>query len=79
MFYYVCILLLKNGKHYYGCTSNVDERFKRHLNGKVISMKQLLPAKLIWYCAFPDRYKAYYFEKHLKSGSGRAFSFKHLF
>jgi putative endonuclease len=28
---------------------------------------------LIWYCAFPDKYKALEFEKYLKSHSGRAF------
>jgi hypothetical protein len=29
-------------------------------------------------CSFSDRYKAYEFEKYLKSGSGRAIAKKHL-
>jgi putative endonuclease len=32
----------------------------------------------MWYCAFPDKYKALEFEKYLKSGSGRAFAKKRL-
>ena len=30
------------------------------------------------FVAFPDKYKAYEFEKYLKSGSGRAFRTFHL-
>ena len=33
---------------------------------------------LVWYCAFTDKYVAYRFEKYLKSGSGRAFLWKHI-
>jgi len=36
------------------------------------------PRKLVWYCAFPDKYKALEFEKYLKSHSGRAFAKKRL-
>jgi len=34
--------------------------------------------ELISYTAFTDKYRAYEFEKYLKSGSGRAFLKKHL-
>jgi predicted GIY-YIG superfamily endonuclease len=79
MWYYVYILELNGGKHYDGCTVNLKERYKRHNQGYVTATKAHLPVKLVWCCSFPDRYKAYAFERYLKSGSGRAFSFKHLF
>ncbi|HYG15592.1 MAG TPA: GIY-YIG nuclease family protein [Bacteroidia bacterium] len=56
----------------------MKERFRRHSGGKVNSTKPHLPVKLVWCCSFPDRYKAYAFEKYLKSGSGRAFALKHF-
>lgn len=79
MWYYVYILELNNGKHYVGCTVNLQERHARHAKGYVHSTKLYLPIKLVWCCSFPDRYKAYDFERYLKSGSGRAFAYKHLF
>ena len=76
--HYVYILLCANGKLYTGCTNNLRDRFQRHTNGLVESTRNLLPVKLIFYCAFPDKYKAFAFEKYLKSGSGRAFKNKRL-
>ena len=76
--HYVYILLCANGKFYTGCTNNLKDRYQRHLNGSVESTKGMLPVKLVFYCAFPDKYKAYAFEKYLKSGSGRAFKNKRL-
>jgi len=37
-----------------------------------------LPIILIGYFAFKNKYKAYNFEKYLKTGSGRAFLKKRL-
>jgi putative endonuclease len=71
--HYVYILKCANGSSYTGCTRNLKERFQRHTNGQVPATKQLLPVELIFYCAFKDKYKAFEFEKYLKSGSGRAF------
>jgi predicted GIY-YIG superfamily endonuclease len=76
--WYVYILLCSNGEYYKGCTSNLDERMERHNKGWVEATKNLLPLKLITYLVFTDKYKAYQFEKYLKSGSGRAFLKKHL-
>jgi len=76
--HYVYILLCANGKLYTGCTNDLRDRFQRHKSGEVESTKDLLPVKLIFYCAFPDKYKAFAFEKYLKSGSGRAFKNKRL-
>ncbi len=79
MWYYVYILELSNGKHYIGCTVNLKERINRHRKGYVNYTKAYLPIKLVWCCSFPNRYKAYEFERYLKSGSGRAFAVRHLF
>lgn len=74
----VYILLCSNGDYYKGCTSNLDERLERHQKGWVEATKNLLPVRLITYVTFSDKYKAFEFEKYLKSGSGRAFLKKHL-
>ena len=71
--YYVYILLCSNNRTYVGCTDNVEARVERHKKGYVLATKGRLPIKLITYVAFTDKYKAFKFEKYLKSGSGRAF------
>jgi len=76
--YYIYILKCGNNTEYMGCTNNLKDRIQRHKKGEVISTKNRLPIRLICYTAFVDKYKAYKFEKYLKSGSGRAFSKRHL-
>ena len=76
--YYVYILLCNDGTYYTGCTENLKDRFERHCKKYVDSTKDKLPVKLVYYCAFNDKYKAYKFEKYLKSDSGIAFRNKHL-
>jgi hypothetical protein len=46
---------------------------KKHSKGDVISTKQRLPVEIWTFIVFNDKYRAYNFEKYLKSGSGRAF------
>jgi predicted GIY-YIG superfamily endonuclease len=75
--HYVYSLKCKNG-YYVGCTDNLKERIKRHIKGYVPATRDRLPVKLTNYFAFSDKYKAFEFEKYLKSGSGRAFSKKHF-
>ncbi len=74
------VYLLKccDGTYYTGCTSNLVERLKRHKNGEVLYTSTRQPFELITYITFTDKYKAYNFEKYLKSGSGKAFTFKRL-
>jgi predicted GIY-YIG superfamily endonuclease len=76
--YYVYILKCKNDKSYVGCTSDLKARMERHEHGYVPATKDLLPAEMKCYFAFSDKYKAFEFEKYLKSGSGRAFTKKHF-
>ena len=71
--------MCSDGKPYTGCTENLKERVERHNKGQVGATKERLPAKIIAYFAFVNKYKAFNFEKYLKSGSGRAFIKKHEF
>ena len=75
--YYVYSLKCKDG-YYVGCTNNLKDRIERHKKGYVLATANRLPIKLDFYVAIQDKYKAFKFEKYLKSGSGRAFINKHL-
>lgn len=75
--YYVYSLRCKDG-YYIGCTDNLEDRIKRHCNGCVPATAKRLPISLEFYFVVSNKYKAFNFEKYLKSGSGRAFINKHL-
>ena len=75
---YVYILLCADGLTYVGCTNDLKERIQRHIKGQVPATVLRLPVLLIFYSAFKDKYKAYDFEKYLKTGSGRVFIKKRL-
>jgi len=70
---FVYLLRCADGTIYVGCTANISERMKRHGNKEVGWTKDRLPVTLVTYVAFHDKYKAFEFERYLKSGSGRAF------
>ena len=74
----VYILKCSDEKPYTGCTENLEERLQRHNNGYVPATENRRPIRLVTYIVFDDKYKAFGFEKYLKSGSGRAFINKHL-
>lgn len=76
--YYVYILKCSDNKPYTGCTDDLKDRLNRHQSGWVPATKDRLPVELETYFAFKDKYKAFNFEKYLKSGSGRAFIVKHF-
>jgi len=61
-----------------GCTHNLIDRLDRHSRGSVPATKNRRPVSLISYIVFHDKYKAFAFEKYLKTGSGRAFLNKRL-
>ena len=74
----VYVLRCNDGSHYVGCTSNLERRLVRHNRGEVHYTKSRLPLDVITTIVFKDKYKAFAFEKYLKSGSGRAFMYKRL-
>jgi putative endonuclease len=56
----------------------MNDRISRHEKGNVTYTSSRLPLKVAHQSVFFDKYKAYEFEKYLKSGSGRAFAIKRL-
>ena len=76
--YTVYILKCADGKFYTGCTENIEERLQRHNKGHVPATINRRPVVLVTYTVFNDKYKAFEFEKYLKSDSDRAFINKHL-
>lgn len=75
---YVYILKCADNTYYTGHTADLAERLKRHNKGENKYTKPRRSVVLITYIAFSDKYKAIAFEKYLKSGSGKAFTFKRL-
>lgn len=75
--YYVYSLKCSDG-YYIGCTDDLEDRLGRHEKGQVPATAERLPVKIDFYFALQDKYKAFEFEKYLKSGSGRAFVKKHF-
>ena len=75
---YVYILRCADKTFYTGHTSNLDDRIRRHNKGENTFTKPRRPVVLVTYIAFSDKYKAINFEKYLKSGSGKAFTQKHI-
>ena len=75
---YVYILMCSDNKTYIGCTDDLKNRLERRQKGRIPATVNRLPMKLDFYFAIRDKYKAFEFEKYLKSGSGRAFISKHF-
>ena len=72
--YYVYVLRsLKDGRLYKGLTQNVEKRLNQHNQGENRSTKGFAPWELVLTKSFDSREKARYYEKYLKSGSGREF------
>jgi putative endonuclease len=78
MWYFVYILKNRNGDQYVGHTINLNDRLKEHNEGSVIATKHKKPWQIEWFCGFHDEKQAIAFEKHMKTGSGSAFRFKHF-
>ncbi len=66
----------KDKSRYIGVTFDLKRRLAEHNSGNVKYSNSKRPYKLIWYCAFSEKTKAYDFEKYLKSSSGYAFTNK---
>jgi len=76
MFYVYILRSEKDNSKYIGVTSDLKRRVIEHNSGNAKYSSTKLPYKLIWYCAFTEKTKAYSFEKYLKSSSGYAFANK---
>lgn len=73
---YVYILQsLASGEHFYtGITDDLDARLSKQNVGAKTHISKFRPWRIKSYVAFADEARAIAFEKHLKSGSGRAFA-----
>ncbi|MGB9613097.1 MAG: GIY-YIG nuclease family protein [Candidatus Margulisiibacteriota bacterium] len=68
MKYFVYILKSKkDNRLYIGQTSNLEDRIKRHNEGRVISTKGRRPLELLYYEEFADRGSATRRENYFKS------------
>lgn len=65
-------------QEYVGASADLKQGIADHNAGKSTHTVKFIPWELVWYCAFPDKFKAPAFEKYLKSHSGRAFTKKRL-
>ena len=74
----IYILKCSNGQYYTGYTENINKRLIAHQKGEVHFTKDKLPVELIHLSLFPNKKKAYDFERYLKTGSGTAFRNKRL-
>jgi putative endonuclease len=70
---YFCYILksLRDLRFYYGYTSNLEERLKKHNSGGVTSTKYRLPVILHYFEAFDSKTEALKREKFFKSFDGR--------
>jgi predicted GIY-YIG superfamily endonuclease len=76
--WFVYILKCADGTFYTGCTSDVNRRINEHNSHKINYTRKRTPVNLITYIAFSDKYKAFEFERYLKSGSGISFRNRHF-
>ncbi len=78
MWHYVYILNNQRRQQYIGHTEDLNMRLKEHNSGTVPATKNGRPWHIEWYCAFHTSQQAIAFEKHLKTGSGTAFRYRHF-
>ena len=78
--YYVYIIrsIADPTQIYIGATMDLKQRIADHNAGKSPHTSKFAPWEIECYFAFPEKQKAYEFEKYLKSHSGRAFAKKRL-
>jgi predicted GIY-YIG superfamily endonuclease len=70
---------VRNRDHYYvGLTSNVNRRVDEHNRGESRYTSGLRPWELVVSLEFSKAASAAAFERHLKTGSGRAFAKRHF-
>jgi putative endonuclease len=67
MFSVYVLRSLKDQKFYVGQTNNLEERIRRHNEGRVPSTKGRRPFVLVWFESFESRSQAVVREQELKS------------
>jgi putative endonuclease len=76
------VYILKNSetplRYYTGHTSDVARRHREHNEGRCVHTSRYCPWSVDVVIEFPDERRAIALERYLKSGSGVAFSQRHL-
>lgn len=78
MFYTYVLISKKDNKFYTGYTKNLKLRFEQHKKGKVESIKNRRPLKLLYSEACLNQQDATHREKYLKTYHGKMFLKKRL-
>lgn len=68
------ILKCIDDSFYTGCTGDIKERLKRHEGEYIKNTSSRLPIELVSCISFKSKYRAFDFEKYLKSGTAKAFA-----
>ncbi len=78
--HYVYILesIADPGRYNGDSTTDLDRHIEEHNSGKSSHTAKLAPRTLATYVALSDRAEAFRFERHLESGSDRAFAKRHF-
>ncbi len=79
-YHYVYILqcIAEPMRHYTGCTTDLQDRLRRHNSGDVPHTAKYAPWRIETVIRFSSKEKAHAFEKYLKTGSGCQFAHRHL-
>jgi putative endonuclease len=77
-FVYILKSITDPGRSYIGVTSDLHGRLGAHNAGECVHTARSRPWTLDVVIAFSDEPRALAFERYLKSGSGTAFSDRHL-
>ena len=75
---YILKSIRNPNRHYVGVCNNLKARIAEHNSGECKTTSTGGPWKLETAIYFSDEVKANAFERYLKTGSGRAFSTRHL-
>jgi putative endonuclease len=77
--YFYILQSEQDAEHFYtGITGDLGARLSKHNSGEVAHTARFRPWNIKSYVVFTGDTRALAFEKHLKSGSGRAFAEKRL-
>jgi predicted GIY-YIG superfamily endonuclease len=75
---YIIRSIVHPDEEYIGASADLRKRLVDHNAGESKHTAKFAPWELRWYAAFPDKLRAFSFEKYMKSHSGRAFARKRL-
>jgi len=78
MFYVYILRSVNFDQTYVGYTKDLKTRFASHNAGRSQYTKKYKPWRIITYIAFDNEKKARLYEEYLKTGSGIAFTRRHL-